>query len=190
MSVVNPNVRFTYEDYKSLPESMEKRYELLDGDIRMVPAPTTGHQLASQNLNYLLSQFVRQRKLGIVFYAPLDVVLGDGEHREVVQPDLMFISNGRRHIIAGQEIQGAPDWVIEILSPGTEERDRGYKKSLYARYGVREYWIVDPKERLADVYVLDSQGLGLENRYQSGDLITSRLLPELAVDVDEIFREA
>ena len=76
MSVINPNVRFTYQDYKSLPESMEKRYELLHGDLIMVPTPSVLHQRVCRNLEYRLLQFVREQSLGQMFYSPIDVVLG------------------------------------------------------------------------------------------------------------------
>ncbi|MBA2491498.1 MAG: Uma2 family endonuclease [Gammaproteobacteria bacterium] len=83
MSVVDPNVRFTYEDYQSLPESMDKRYELLGGDLIVVPAPTTTHQRAARDIGFLLIQFVRQCRLGEVLLAPVDVVFGKGKNREV-----------------------------------------------------------------------------------------------------------
>ena len=189
MSVVNPNVRFTYDDYQSLPESMEKRYELLDGDMVMVPAPTTSHQRASRNLGFLLLQFVRESRLGEIFYAPVDVVFGQGDQREVVQPDILWISRERNDIITEQEIQGAPDLVIEILSPGTEERDRGYKKALYARHGVKECWIVDPVAQTIELYVPDELGIKLHASFRNGETLTSPLLPGLQLDTSEIFAQ-
>jgi Uma2 family endonuclease len=91
MSTPNPRVRFTYEDYQTLPESMIGHYELLDGDIVRVPSPTTAHQRISRNLGYLLMQFIRRHGLGELFYAPCDVVLGQGKDREVVEPDLLYL---------------------------------------------------------------------------------------------------
>ncbi len=132
-AVVNPHIRFTYEDYKSLPESMAKRYELLNGEILMVPAPTTTHQFVAANLEFILQAFVRAHHLGVVLDSPIDVVFGQGDDREVVQPDIFYISHRRRDIIIEDEIQGAPDLIVEIISPGTEKRDLGYKKHLYGR---------------------------------------------------------
>jgi len=152
--VTNPKIRFTYEDYKSLPESETKRCELLGGELIMVPPPSVYHQRIAKKLGFLLQGFVEERGLGEVFFAPLDVVLGKGEKREVVQPDIFFVSRERREIIAEEEVRGAPDLVIEITSPATEERDRHYKKTLYARHGVREYWIVDPEARTVEVFAL------------------------------------
>ena len=189
MSVINPNVRFTYQDYKSLPESMEKRYELLHGDLIMVPAPSVLHQRVSRNLEYRLVHFVREQGLGQVFYSPIDVVLGQGNEREVVQPDIVFISRDREHFIHDDEIRGAPDLVVEILSPGTEERDKGYKKGLYARYGVREYWIIDPMARIVEVYMQNREGFRMVKACGPGTLIESLLLPALQLEVEELFRK-
>lgn len=188
MSVVNPNVRFTYDDYKSLPESMDKRYELLNGEIKMVPAPTTVHQRVSHNLGFLLTTFVRKHRLGAVFPAPVDVVFGEGKDREVVQPDLIFISHERKPIVAEEEIRGAPDLVVEVLSPGTERRDRGYKKALYARYGVREYWIADPKAEIIEFYLPVEGGFQLKGSYRSVALKISGLFPQLQFSFEDVFR--
>ena len=189
MSTPNPRVRFTYEDYQTLPESMIGHYELLDGDIVMVPSPTTIHQRISRNLEYLLMQFIRKHGLGEIFDAPCDVVLGQGKEREVVEPDLLFITRQRRHIITEKEIRGAPDLVVEILSSGTEARDRGYKKVLYGRYGVREYWIVDPQTQSLEVYALGEGGLALQSKYGRSQTMESSLFPGMNIELAEVFRE-
>lgn len=189
MGVVNPNVRFTYQDYRSLPESMEKRYELLHGDLLRIPAPSVLHQRVSRNLEYRLLEFVREQGLGQVFHSPIDVVLGQGNEREVVQPDVLFIGHDREHFIHEDEIRGAPDMVVEILSPGTGERDKGYKKGLYARYGVREYWIIDPKARMVEVYTQDREGFRMVKACGLDTVIESPLLPALQLGVDELFRK-
>jgi len=185
MSVVNPHIRFTYEDYKSLPESMSRRYELLHGELRMVPAPTTEHQFISRNLEFILYHFVRIHDLGTVLYAPVDVVFGQGDDREVVQPDILYISHQRRHIITEEEIQGVPDLIVEILSPGTEQRDRGYKKHLYGRYGVREYWIVDPASRTVETY--GGHDFDCLRRLTENQTLTSPLFPGLEIVLKEVF---
>lgn len=188
MAVARPDIRFTYEDYKSLPESMERRYELLDGDLVMVPAPTTRHQLVSRNLEFILHQHVRRQRLGTVLYAPVDVVLGVGKAREVVQPDILFISTARRAILTPEEVRGGPDLVVEVLSPGTEERDRGYKRALYGRHGVRELWLVDPEAEGVEVHAF---GPGLQpavEPFTAARPLTSPLFPGLAIDLGEVFR--
>jgi Uma2 family endonuclease len=185
--VARPQVRFTYEDYKSLPESETKRYELLGGELVLVPSPTEYHQRISGNLEFILRRFVKERGLGYVYYAPLDVVLGEGDGREVVQPDILFISKERAEIIAEEEIRGAPDLVIEIISPGTEDRDRHYKKTLYARHGVREYWIVDPETKTVEVFALGEVGFELVKAYKADEVLSSPLLEGLEVDLNEVF---
>ena len=184
---VKPRIKFTYEDYKSLPESETKRYELLGGELVLVPSPTEYHQRISRNLEFVLWQHVKERGLGWVYHAPLDVVLGEGDGREVVQPDIFFISKERSQIIAEEEIRGAPDLVIEITSPATEDRDRHYKKTLYARHGVKEYWIVDPKGKIVEVYTLGTQGFELVKVYKAEEILESPLLSELRVDLREVF---
>ncbi len=178
-----PSIPHTYDDYRSLPEDMSRRYELLHGELFMVPAPTTVHQQVSRNLLVLLERHITARRLGTVFYAPVDVILGHGDAREVTQPDILFIAAARSHIIKLHGIEGAPDLAIEILSPVTEERDRGYKRTLYARYGVTEYWIVDPQAHSIEVHAA-----GLPVRaYGGDDQLGSSLLPGLAIVVQAIF---
>ena len=188
MGTVRPRTPYTYEDYKSLPESMERRFELLQGELYMVPAPTTDHQRVSRNLGFLLFEYVRPRGLGEIFYALVDVVFGEGRSREVAQPDIVFIATERRSIITRAEIAGAPDMVVEVLSPGTEERDRNYKRTLYQRYGVEEYWIVDPDAHVLDRYVLTAEGFGAPERYAESDGFETPLFPGLFVSLSEVFK--
>lgn len=187
MSVPNPRIRFTYEDYRTLPEDSGKRYELLDGELLMSPAPTPLHQRIVRDLGFLLWQHCRATGVGEILEAPIDVVLGRGDGREVVQPDILFIGQQRRGIIGAGEIEDAPDLVVEVLSPGSEERDRGYKKTLYGRYGVREYWIVDPEARQLERYRLEASGLVLMQRLAETDTVTSELLPGLAIRLNDVF---
>ena len=187
MTAPNRNLRFAYADYKSVPESMDKRYELLDGDLVLVPTPTIRHQRVSKKLGFILITFFEHNNLGEVLGAPLDVVFGKGDEREVVQPDIIFISNERKDIATEQEIQGAPDLVVEILSPGTEQRDRNYKKSLYSRYNVLEYWIVDPVAETIDIYNQTEQGLQRSGIYAAKQTVISPRWPELALEAGAIF---
>ena len=177
----NPQIKFTYSDYLLLPE--QDRRELIDGDFYVVPSPNVRHQNIARDLGVILWDFVRTSDLGVVLWAPMDVVLSE---ENVVQPDILFISNQRRHIIVENNISGAPDLVIEILSPGTADRHRGLKLGVYARYGVQEYWIVDPNESSVEVMELGDQGYSTVGRYVSGD-VASSLLPGLRVALDEVF---
>ena len=128
--------------------------------------------------------FVRPRRLGEVLAAPLDVVLS--EH-DVLQPDLIFISTGRSSIATEANIQGAPDLVMEILSPSTAGRDRILKRARYARYGVREYWIVDPESRTDEVLKAGESGLETVRVYPEGTVATSPILEGLRIEVSGMF---
>lgn len=133
-------VRLTYEDYCALPED-GRRYEILAGDLYMSPSPMTAHQVVVGNLFGILRAHVRAAKLGRVFVAPYDVVLG---RHDVVEPDLIYVSKANESIITGSNIQGTPDLLIEVLSDSTRDRDLRDKRNLYARSGVAHYWLVDP----------------------------------------------
>ena len=174
-------LRFTYRDYLLLPEG--DRRELIEGDFYVVPAPSFRHQIISRNLGTLLWDFVRGRGLGQVVSAPTDVVFSQ---ETVVQPDILFISNERRGIITEDNVSGAPDLVVEVLSPSTAERDRELKLTIYARYGVREYWIVDLEDRSVEVMTLEEAGVQSVRRYTSGP-VESLLLAGLEIRHSEIF---
>lgn len=182
--MVNTNIKFTYADYRSIPESETRRYELLEGALVMVPSPGERHQSISGNLEFILQGFVRVSGLGRVYHAPFDVVLSN---EEVVQPDILFVSKERSHIITPENIQGAPDLVIEIISPATAERDRSYKRTIYARHGIREYWLVDPENEAVEVLGLGEKGFNPVGTYKGKETLKSPLLPELAIDLSEVF---
>lgn len=175
-------LRFTYQDYLLLPE--ERRHEILDGDLFMIPAPTTVHQRILRKLGVLLVEHVETKALGEVFFAPCDVVLSE---TDVVQPDILFVAAGRRHIVGEKFISAAPDLVVEILSPSTAERDRTLKAKMYARFGVRELWIVDSPERKIAVFTLGEGGFAETGLYRPGDVLRSTVLPGLEIPVAEIF---
>ena len=185
--VVNPHIRFVYEDYKALPESMARQYELLDGEILMVPAPTTRHRFIAGNIHALLHTHVRSVRSGAVLSSPIDVVLGEGDAREVVQPDVLFISSERLHIIVEAEVRGPPDVVVEVLSPGTEARDRTYKRHLYGRYGVREYWLLDPERETLEVYAAANTGIEQPRTLRVSDMFSSPLFAGLVISLSDIF---
>ncbi len=140
----------TYEDYAAFPDDGH-RYQLLDGELIVMPSVSTWHQAVSLQLVIRLLADVRQHDLGELFHAPLDVTLDD---HNVVQPDIFFISKARAGILKDGRIIGAPDLCVEILSPGTEHLDRVRKLELYARFDVTYYWIVDLGSRTIEEYVL------------------------------------
>lgn len=189
MTAPKPRIPYTYDDYCTLPEDMSRRYELLHGDLYMVPAPTTRHQRISRMLLGIIDRHVSAKRSGEVFYSPVDVILGRADDREVAQPDLVFIAEARRDIVKLHGIEGPPDLVVEIISPGTEARDRGYKLKMYARHGVREYWIVDPDTQTVEVFLSGPEDFAPAVRYAATDVLTSALFPGLCISLQEIFTD-
>ncbi|MCL0065651.1 Uma2 family endonuclease [Dehalococcoidia bacterium] len=180
--MISTRIKFTYGDYLQLPE--DKRYELIEGEFFMVPSPSYQHQSISKELFRALDNYVRSRSLGEVIYAPLDVVLSE---ENVLQPDILFVSRERLDIITERNIQGAPDLVVEILSPATAQRDKELKQKLYARFGVREYWLADPSARPIEVLSLAEAGFESVGLYHEGTILVSPLLMGLSIEVRGIF---
>lgn len=175
-------IKFTYEDYKHTPE--DKRYELLDGELIMVPAPRTAHQRNSIKIGTPLDIFISENGLGEVFYAPTDVMLSN---TDVVQPDILFVSKERSYIITEDNIRGAPDLVVEVLSPSTAQRDRTLKRTLYALHQVPEYWQADTDAKTVMVLALVNGEYKVAGIYGEGQTLASPLLPGFALDIDRIF---
>ncbi|MBI5206190.1 MAG: Uma2 family endonuclease [Candidatus Firestonebacteria bacterium] len=173
--------KFTYEDYLKTPE--DKRYSLIEGELFMTPAPITYHQRISKKIYYELEKFIRDKKMGEVFYAPYDIYL---DNENVFQPDVLFVSKDRLNIIGEKNIQGAPDLVIEILSESTAYMDFGKKKRLYAKFGVKEYWIVDPQERIVELYSLKDNMFAITNTYTEKDILKSPLI-NIEIKLSDIF---
>jgi Uma2 family endonuclease len=147
---------WTYEDYAALPDD-GKRYEIHDGELCEMAAPSALHQIVSGNLNDVLRAHVKARRLGIVVYAPLDVILSARPtETTVLQPDLIYIDPSRQGVLKMRGVDGAPTLAIEIFSPSTAAIDRGRKRRLYARYGVPYLWFVDPSAR--DIEALTLRG--------------------------------
>jgi len=183
MPTTQPVVKFTYEDYRTAPP--DRRYELLDGDLIMVPAPNLKHQRVQRHLGQRLSQFIEERDLGEFFFAPCDVVLSD---TDVVQPDLLFVSGEREHLLSGGEnVRGAPDLVVEILSPATADRARGYKRALYGRHGVTEYWLVDPTAETVSIHRRQAGALTMTRTFGREETLRSPLLAGLELHLDDVF---
>jgi Uma2 family endonuclease len=174
--------KLTYEDYAKTPD--DERWELLDGELIMAPSPNEAHQSVQAQLGFRLMGFVVERDLGKVYFSPFDVVLSD---TDVVQPDLIFVSREREHIITHANIQGAPDLVVEILSPSTAQRDRGVKRRLYAEHGVKEYWQVEPETQTVTVLLLRDGVFEEAGAYGKGQSLSSPTLEGFAVSLDEIF---
>lgn len=177
--------RFTYEEYKLLPD--EGRFEIIDGELLALPTPNVRHQSILANLLYGLTVHINAGGLGTVVLAPLDVVLAADQ---VVQPDLLFVSREREQIIDPLgAVHGAPDLVVEILSPATTGRDRVMKRKLYGRFGVREYWIVDPAAGTIEVLVLAETGFETWRIFEQGEELISALLPGFRMDLSQVLAQ-
>lgn len=177
-------VILTYEDYQHFPND-GNRYEILEGEVFVTPAPKTKHQLISGNLFVLLESYVRAKKLGRVFFAPVDVVLS---RTSVVQPDLLYLSNDRMHLLTEKNVQGGPDLIVEILSEHTENHDRTVKMQLYQRNGVKAYWLIDPDSETLEVYELDDNRQFVHQAtYQKDESFQPGIFPDFALTLSDLW---
>ena len=177
-----PKPKLTYEDY--MKTSDDERWELIDGELIEMPSPTVPHQRVSMKIGTRFDIFVDEGNWGEVFHAPIDVVLSN---TVVVQPDLVFISAERADIITHNNIQGAPDLVVEIRSPSTAEYDWTTKYRLYEEHGVKEYWLADPEACSITVFTLGEDGYQLAGIYTRGQTLESPLLEGFSPNLDDIF---
>jgi Uma2 family endonuclease len=161
-----------------------QRYEVIGGELIVNPAPTSNHQRAVGAIYRLLYDHARDHAAGEAFLAPFDVLLG---HFDAVQPDIVFVAAARPRV-AGERnfIEGAPDLVVEVISPTSRTNDRVRKMALYARSGVPEYWIADPARRSFEVQSLDGEEYRPVEPDDDG-LLASRVLPGLCVDSSVVF---
>ncbi len=171
----DPLNEWTYEEFLTLPEGGPYRYEIIDGELFMIPSPTPRHQEISMNLSEIIRHFLRSNPLGKVFAAPCDVVFSQ-DPLQVAEPDLVFVSKSHSSIITEKNIQGVPDLIVEILSPGTATTDRRVKRTLYERFGVPEYWIVDPEEETVQVFRLADGRYATPLKFLKADALTPPFL--------------
>lgn len=172
--------RITYKEFAELPDD-GKRYELIEGELVLNPAPVTRHQQIVRKILVLIDRYFTDHGGGEVFVAPLDVVLAEDV---VLEPDLMVVRSDRMSIVRRKNIQGAPNIVIEVLSDGTRRKDEIVKRKLYERFGVDEYWIVDPDSDTVTIYRRTGSSF---TRSETVGTITTPLLPGFALDLDAIF---
>jgi Uma2 family endonuclease len=180
-------VKLTYDDFLLFPDDGQ-RHELIDGEHYVTPSPRISHQVIVGNLHFAIRQYLETTPIGQVFLSPLDVVLSNFD---VVEPDLLYVSADRRGILTIPNVQGAPDLVIEVGSPGTRRRDETIKRRLYEHAGVSEYWIVDPELEVVRIYRREGAGFDRprELSREAGDVVTSPLFPQLELSLDAIFRQ-
>jgi Uma2 family endonuclease len=177
------STKFTYEDLKLIPPD-RNRYEIVDGELFVSPAPKTLHQIIVANLLTILNLYVRQHRLGRVLVAPYDVVFALGT---VLEPDVLFVSNARLHYMGEDNLSGPPNLVVEVISESTRRLDREVKLKQYALYGVDEYWLVDPEGKSVEVFRLKGKEYELVERLGFGETLTSPLLPGLTISVADLW---
>ncbi len=185
MALHDRSVRLTYVDYLLFPEDGQ-RHEILDGEHYVTAAPYLRHQRILLRLALVLGPFIETHGLGQLFLSPVDVLLS---RHDIAQPDLAFVSNQRLPILTDRNIQGAPDLVVEILSASTRRADESVKLDIYERFGVEEYWLVDPSRDAVTVYRLDSGHFSkaAELSAKGEDSLTTPLLRGLEISVAHIF---
>ena len=180
--MINVKTNLTYADYMKTPDG--EHCELIGGELVMFTTPPTYHQLVLSNLMYKVGVFVRERELGRVYPVLTDVVLSD---TDVVKPDILFVSRQRSHILTRENVRGAPDLVVEILSPATAERDRTIKLDLYAQHGVKEYWLIDPDAKTITVLLRGESRFEVAGIYMEGQVLRSPTLAGFTMEPDAIF---
>jgi len=174
--------RMAYADYFKINDG--NRYELLDGELIMVPAPNTDHQDISRNILFLMWDYVKKNRSGKVFNAPIDVVFDD---HHVFQPDLIFIRTENLNIIKKNAIHGVPDITVEIISPSSVFYDTVEKKEIYRKFGVKEYWLVFPEEHAIEIFTLEGEEYSEYLKIHKKGFIKSNVISGLNIDINEIF---
>jgi len=183
-----PDRRLTYEDFLDFPDDDGLRHEIIDGKHYVTPSPNTRHQVLVGRLHLEIGLYLRQHtSVGQIFLSPLDVVF---TNFDIVEPDLLFVAADQADILTEQNVQGAPALVIEILSRGTKKKDEQIKRLLFERAAVREYWIVDPERDQVSVFARQEDGslsrVAMLSRDLS-DVLTTRLMPGLSIQLTELF---
>ena len=187
MALELSDARLSYDDYAALPDHGQ-RYQVIDGALVLSPTPQRRHQWISIQLAMIVNAHVRANELGEAFAAPYDVVLVAERPAVIVQPDFLFISRERLDRSTAVNVQGAPDLVVEVLSPSNARLDRTRKAALYAEHGVREYWIIPHDVDRVEVYAPGPDGaFGKPVIYHPGEVVETPLLPGLRLDVAALF---
>ncbi len=172
----------TFKDYERLTPPDNGNFELHNGKIIFMASPLATHQIVSGNLHAAIHAHIRQNKLGVVLTAPMDTILTPND---TVQPDLLFISNERLHII-DRQVKGAPDFVIEILSDSNTPKEMSYKKYLYESTGVREYWVINIEKQIITQYENTEDEFIRRTVAHLGDTLTSFVIDGLNIKVNAI----
>jgi Uma2 family endonuclease len=181
--LAKPRVRFTADDIWDAPDDGD-RYEVIDGDLYVTPPPDYLHQRGLGNLHITVGFYLRGHDLGYVVAAPIGVKLDAGSG---VQPDLVFVSRERAGIITQRGIEGAPDLVVEVLSPSTAANDRGIKMRRYAAAGIPHYWMLNPRARNLEAYRLGPDGYELVGTFGVEAVFRPELFPGLEIAIADLW---
>jgi len=173
----------TWRDLWHTPDD-GNRYEIINGEVYVSPAPYVSHQEILRNLFVILHDHVRKHRLGTVLFAPLGIVL---EKASAVQPDLIFIASARRSIIEDKAVFGASDLIVEVLSPSTASRDRGMKRDLYLRCGVAHYWLIDRRKGTLQALRREAGTYAVEAEVGARGTFKPALFPSLSIRLREVF---
>ena len=176
--------RATRTEVARLPEDAGHR-ELVRGEITVLPSPTPQHQQVLGNLYEQVKSFIRQRKLGRVYFAPIEIILPSGD---ILIPDLAFVHTEHLEVIADDGLRGAPDWTVEILSPVSAKRDLKLKPVLYRELGVDTYWVVDPVRE--EILVWHGEDWSKASVHAVGETLKVHKLPGFALEVGVLFDES
>lgn len=175
----------TVHDYMAMPEG-PPYHQLIEGELYMSPSPNWRHQKISNRIEFAIQLYLQNNAIGELFHAPLDVILTE---TNVYQPDVLFFKNSRKGILGERFIEGAPDFVVEILSESTARLDRDLKRKVYAREGVKELWFVDPEQKRIEIFNF-SASVSQPTHIHSGEAkFTSVTFPGLTFSCAEIFRD-
>lgn len=178
--------RWTYAEFARLPDD-GNRYEVIGGELHVTPAPRPLHQEIVARLSDLLRPFVREHRLGRALPGPVDVLFAEGDY---LAPDFVFVRQERLSVFTERGLEGAPDLVVEIVSPGTGRLDRGRKRERYAHFAVLEYWVLDPKAKRVEIH-RTTDDAGRKTEIATGEFVWQPVAggPELTVSVPELLRD-
>ncbi len=184
MLTVEKKKKYTVEDYMLLEEGAP--FQLINYDLVMSPSPIPIHQVISARIVQAIYNFLDNKNdNGFLVSAPMDVKLDEGN---VLQPDILYITEERKAQVVKDRIEGAPDLVIEILSPSNAYYDLRQKKNIYEKFGVKEYIIIDPIERNAELYLLKDNAYYLHQKAQNNEFLNSTILPGFSMDLSKLFK--
>lgn len=183
MPVAAPTKAVTYAEYRALPEN-GKRYEVLEGELYMTAAPVLNHQRVLRTLLGILDRHIQATKWGEILPAPVELYL---DKRNFVEPDIVAVSNARRSILREKNIQGAPDLVIEIISPSTARTDRIRKAKLYAKHQIPHYWIVDYADKTLEAFEWSKGGYVLAAALEEDQVFEPSLFPDFKIPLQTLW---